>query len=458
MSSTIFFHGGAGAVTGSNFLLELDSPSTSLGTTKIRILVDCGLRQGIGEEINWEEFPYAPGDISHLVVTHAHLDHIGLIPKLVKDGFKGTIISTKATKTLVEPLLLDALEILERAAQHRQRPPLYAEEDISHALRLWQGVGYHEKISLPGGVELELLDAGHILGSAMARFTRADKSIVFTGDLGGGNSPLLRPAEAVAPTYLVVESTYGDRTRPDDAERVDKLEDTIEDAIGRGGTLIIPAFSTERTQDLLFDIGRLMREGRVPKVPVYLDSPLAETITHAYLVHPEYFADDIAARVGGGENIFAFPELRFVKTPDESRRLDEDPAQKIILAGSGMSSGGRVLSHERRYLPDEKNSVLIVGFQAIGTIGRKLIEGENPLKLQHEEIAVRAKVEQLYGYSAHRDAEGLLEFINQAGRMKEVFLVHGEPHASMFLAQRVRDYLGVKATVPDADDSAVIDF
>ena len=450
MQSTIFFYGAAGSVTGSNFLLDTGSN---------KLLVDCGLRQGMDEAKNWDAFAYNPADISHLVITHAHLDHIGKIPKLVKDGFKGSIISTKATLALAEPMLLDALEILARNAERHKRPELYAQKDVAQAIKLWRGIDYHEKIALPDGVELQLLDAGHILGSAMARFERGGKQLVFTGDLGGGNSPLLRPTEEVKPTYLVMESTYGDKTRPDDAQRLERLENIIEDAMGRGGTLLIPAFSTERTQDLLFDIRRLMVENRVPQVPVYLDSPLAEKITRAYLAHPEYFADDIRKRVEGGEAIFSFAGLHYVEEAESSRKLNLDPASKIILAGSGMSSGGRVLGHEEQYLPDPKSTLLIVGYQAVGTIGRKLIEGDKTLELYGKVVPVRAKVEILYGYSAHRDSESLLEFANKAGdTVQQIFLVHGEPASSMFLAQRIRDYLGVKASVPEVGESAVIDF
>ena len=456
MQSTISFYGAAGTVTGSNFLVD---------TGSAKFLIDCGLKQGMDEAGNWEPFAYDPKTISHLVITHAHLDHIGKIPKLVKDGFVGEIISTKATRALAEPLLLDALEILARNAQHHGRPELYSDKDVAAAMHLWRGVSYHEKVSLPDGVELELLDAGHILGSAMALLRRGSegqaRSILFTGDLGGGNSPLLPPTDEVSPTYLVIESTYGDKIRPDDGKRLEMLEDVIEEAMARGGTLLIPAFSTERTQDLLFDIRKLMMEGRVPEVPVYLDSPLAEKVTAAYLAHPEYFADDIRKRVEAGEKIFSFPQLHFALQVDDSHKLDSMPERKIILAGSGMSSGGRALGHEKQYLPDPNSTLLIVGYQAIGTLGRKLVEGAKEVEFYKDKtkVPVHARVQTLYGYSAHRDGESLLEFVNKGGdALKEVFVVHGEPASSMFLAQRIRDYLGVKAVVPEAGDRAVIDF
>ncbi len=293
----------------------------------------------------------------------------------------------------------------------------------------------------------------------MVRLVRGGRSIVFTGDLGGGNSPLLKPTEDTTAAYLVMEGTYGDKVRPEDPKRLEQLEDVIEEATVRGGTLLIPAFSTERTQDLLFDIRRLMLEHKVPSVPVYLDSPLAQRMTRAYLAYPEYFSDEIRDRVEGGEEIFAFSELHFAERMEDSHKLDAEPQTKIILAGSGMSSGGRVISHEKVLLPDPKSTLLIVGYQAAGTIGRRLIEGAKTLELYKEKIPVRAKVVTLYGYSAHRDSEGLLEFANKAANAaEEIFVVHAEPAAASFLVQRIRDYLGVKATAPTAGEKVVLKF
>lgn len=449
--SKLHFHGAAGAVTGSNFLLE---------TEAAKLLVDCGLIQGMGEERNWEPFAYDPKSVSHLIVSHAHLDHIGRIPRLVREGFSGTIISTKATMALAEPLLLDAMEILGHAAEKKGREALFDEHDISRALSMWKGIGYEERVELPDGIALELFDAGHILGSAMIRLSREGRTIVFTGDLGGGNSPLLAPVhELTDASYLVMEGTYGDKVRPEDTQRREKLEDLIEDAMRRGGTLLIPAFSTERTQDLMYEIRSLMTEKRIPSVPVFVDSPLAQRVTRAFLRHPEYFSDAMRARVEGGEDIFEFPEMRFAEGTEASRKIHEIDGPKIILAGSGMSSGGRVLSHEREYLPDARSTLLIVGYQAAGTIGRRLIEGAKHIEYHHEKIPVRAKVETLYGYSAHSDGEALLEFANKTARhADEVFVVHAEPAAASFLSQRVRDYLGVKATVPELHDTAVLHF
>ena len=299
----------------------------------------------------------------------------------------------------------------------------------------------------------------------MVQFSRGNERVVFTGDLGGGNSPLLGPTEALpGVTWLAMESVYGDRTRPEDKDRREKLENIIEDTAARGGTLLIPAFSTERTQDLLYEIRNLMMEKRIPSMPVFVDSPLAEKITKAYLACPDYFAPDIRTRIEGGEDIFAFPELTFVESAEESHKIENKPNPKIILAGSGMGGGGRVGTHQRYVLPDKNSTYLVAGYQAAGTPGRRLLEGEKQITLRgakgiKESVQVNCKIESIFGYSAHMDGEALLEFANKTSEtVKEIFVVEGEPSSVSFLAQRIRDYLGVKAITPEAGDSATIDF
>jgi metallo-beta-lactamase family protein len=452
-SSTIYFYGGAGAVTGSNFLFDIG---------EAKMLIDCGLSQGKhnAEEINWEKFPYDPASVPFLFVTHAHVDHIGRIPKLVRDGFNGVIYSTEATRALAEPLLLDSQELLAHDAKKHNREMLYDDHDISKAMRLWKGIPYGEKVALPGGVSAEFINSGHILGSGLVRFERGGVKTIFTGDLGGGNSPLLEPIEEPTDTnYLVMESVYGDRVRGADTNRRDLLENVIEDAVSKGGTLLIPAFSTERTQDLLYEIRSLMVDKRVPSVPVFVDSPLASKITAAFMANPQYFATDIRERIEKGENIFAFPELKFVEDIEESRKTASLSGPKIVIAGSGMSNGGRVHEYQKHVLPEANSTLLIVGYQAAGSLGRRLVEGEKEVFLMGEKVQVKCKVDAIYGYSAHMDGEQLLEFVNKtATSLKEVFVVMGEPASSAFLVQRIRDFLSVKAITPEAGDKAVIDF
>ncbi|MGC9602656.1 MAG: MBL fold metallo-hydrolase [Minisyncoccia bacterium] len=455
MQSTVYFYGAAGSVTGSNFLLD---------TGASKILIDCGLFQGknAGEENNWAKFPFDAKAIPVLINTHAHIDHIGRIPLLVKRGFKGRIISTEATRAIALPLLLDCMSLLKHDAEIYGKEPLYDERDIDAAMALWEGIPYHQKIDLDDSVQVELLNSGHILGSAMAKFTRGSSNLVFTGDLGGGNSPLLPPIDDLTDAnYLVMESVYGNTVRPEEEQKHtrDMLENVIEESVARCGTLLIPAFSTERTQDLLFEIRTLMVERRVPSVPVYIDSPLAKQMTEAFLAYPQYFSDELQQRIKNGEKIFVFPEMHIVEDEDESRHLGKEPGPNIILAGSGMSNGGRVIGHERRILSDKKSTLLIVGYQAAGSLGRRLVEGASQVEIHKQKVPVHCRVEAIYGYSAHMDGEQLVEFVNKTrSTLKEVFVVMGEPVASATLVQHLRDYLSVKAIAPEAGESATIEL
>lgn len=458
--STVYFFGGAGTVTGSNFLLQ-STPEQGRGAS---FLIDCGLFQGEHsfDDANWKPFPFDPGSITHLINTHAHIDHIGRIPKLVKDGYKGRILSTEATKALASPMLMDAMELSRKTALKIGKEPLYDEHDIAQALSQWDTVPYHKPVELSDGFTVELLDSGHILGSAMAKFTRGGKSIVFTGDLGGGNSPLLPLCENPAGIdYLVMESVYGDKIQKDkDREtRVAALAQYIKDVATRGGTLLIPAFSTERTQDLLYDIRELLMDKKVPSMPVFLDSPLAEKITESYEEYPQYFNEAMQARIKAGEHLFRFAELHYVHDANESREIAAHHGAKIVIAGSGMSNGGRVVSHEAEILPDKNSTLLIVGYQAAGSLGRKLAEGNKNVSIKGQKISVRCRVETIYSYSAHMDSAQLLEFVEKIGpSLKEVFVTMGEPASSAFLVQRIRDYAGLHATAPEEGSKAELEL
>lgn len=453
VKSTLKFVGGAGTVTGSNFLLD---------TGNAKFLVDCGLFQGEHsfDDANWQPFDFNPAEITCLVNTHAHIDHIGRIPKLVKEGYKGRIISTEATKALAEPMLLDAMELMKKTAEKIGRDPIYDEHDIEQALKQWDTVPYHTTVQLADNVSVELYNSGHILGSAMAKFTRGGNTITFTGDLGGGNSPLLAECESVGPTdYLVMESVYGDKTQHDH-ERESRLRELVKhigSVAETGGTLLIPAFSTERTQDILFDIRELMQGKRVLSMPVFLDSPLAQKITQSYLAHPQYFSAAMQGRIKAGENIFDFKELHYVHDAMESRDINGRPGPKIIIAGSGMSNGGRVVAHEAEVLTRKDSIVLIVGYQSAGSLGRQLAERARKVVIKGKTIPVRARIEALYSYSAHMDSPQLLQFAERAGSPKQIFVVMGEPASSGFLVQRIRDYLGLAAVAPEAGSSVEVE-
>ncbi len=451
--STVRFLGGAGSVTGSNFLLESEG---------VKILVDCGMFQGgdFCEDANYKPFPFSAEEIDVVLVTHAHVDHIGRIPKLLRDGFRGKIISTEATKGIAEYLLHDSMELLAHDAEKRSLPQLYDEKDVVSALSVWETRKYEEVSTVPGEFSVQFLNAEHILGSAMIELSRAGRSIVFSGDLGSDDSLLVGPIATLSkPNYLLIESVYGNKKHDDTADREQQLERVIEETISRGGTLLIPAFSTERTQDLIYEIRSLHLNKRIPQVPVYVDSPLAAHITSTFLKYPSYFREEIGKRVAAGENIFSFPGMHLISDINDSRKLHSDKTPKIIIAGSGMSHGGRILGYEKEMLPDPKNTILIVGYQGAGSLGRQLLEGVKKVTIMKESVPVRANIETNYGYSAHRDSDGLLEFVHQnAATLEKVFVVMGEPASAAFLSQRIRDFVGLNASVPQVGDSTALNL
>ncbi len=451
--STLHFLGGTESVTGSNFLLQIDD-----GT---QILIDCGMFQGskVSEDENQKAFPFNPKEITALFVTHAHIDHIGRIGKLVRDGFMGKIYSTPPTKDLAEFMLIDSLGVLSKESRRDGTPLIYSEEDVKKAMTLWEALPYHQPVQL-GATSIVYRDAGHILGSGMVEITINGKKIIFTGDLGNSPSPLLPDTERVTDaTYLVMESVYGDRVHEGKEERRDRLEDIIEETMRAGGTLMIPAFSLERTQELLYEIENMVEHSRIPLMPVFLDSPLAIKVTEVYKKYKDYFNADARKVIRDGDGVFRFPQLIMTDTTAQSKRIYEASDKKIIIAGSGMSNGGRILHHEKRYLPDQKSTLLLVGYQAPGSLGRVLQDGAKNVTIMGEHIPVRAKVVTISGYSAHKDSDGLLDFVAQtADTVQKVFVVMGEPKSSLTLVQRIRDYLGVNAVAPAAGGTAELEF
>lgn len=428
-------------------------------TDKAKILVDCGLNQGshFAEKENFKPFPYKPGEIQAVFVTHAHVDHTGRLPKLLREGFQGTVYSTPPTKDFAELLLLDSEHLMELEAQREKEEPLYSVEDVQELMKSWKGIPYHEKMQI-GDLRIELQDAGHILGSASIFISDGKKSIIFSGDLGNTPAPIIRPTEPMPDTdYCVIESAYGDRLHERTANRRDDLEDVVEDAVREGGTLLIPAFAMERTQELLYHLHQLFEEKRIPKVPVYLDSPLAIKVTTVYKKYENYFNPDSKELAAGGDDILNFPELTLTLTTEQSKSINNVPPPKIIIAGSGMSQGGRILHHESRYLGDPKSSILFVGYQTMGSLGRRILEGEKQVKIFGEEVEVRARVRSLSSYSAHADQGQLMAWIYpQRERLKKVFVVQGDGEASKILSQKMRDELALEAIVPERGESVVL--
>ena len=447
----ITFCSGAGTVTGANFLIEADGK---------KILVDCGMIQGesIADKENWLPFPYNVAEIDILFITHCHIDHIGRIPKLMAEGFKGVIYSTPPTRDLTYPMLEDTAAIVAKDKEHGL-DKIYTEEHIRRALDLWKGYPYKQTTEIAPDFTFRLLDAGHVLGSSMIEFTFHGKKIVFTGDLGNSPSPILRDTEKLENVdYLVMESVYGDRKHEDREERRNKLQEVIQDNYKRRGVLIMPTFSLERSQELLYEMNNLVENERIPKMPVYFDSPLGIKLTTIFKKYPDYFNPIAQADIKKDPDIFSFPGLRITEDTEQSKGIIRVPNPKIIIAGSGMSNGGRILHHELNYLPDPNSTILLTGYQSAGTLGSKIENGAAHVTIMHEDIPVHAHIAKIGGYSGHKDTDALTDFVaDTADTLKKVFVVMGEPKSSLFLVQKLRDFLGVSAVAPDAGTSVTLE-
>jgi metallo-beta-lactamase family protein len=447
----ITFCSGAGTVTGANFLLE--------GNGK-KFLIDCGLIQGekFVDDLNWAQFPYNASEIDILFISHGHIDHIGRIPKLISEGFKGKIVSTTPTRDITEIMLADTAHLLSRDTENGL-DMIYTAENIKKAMSLWETLDYGQKLNFENGFQFSYKDAGHILGSGMLEIVYNEKKIVFTGDLGNSPSPLLRDTEEITDAdYLIMESCYGDRNHEHRDERKNKLQDVIKDNYKRNATLIIPTFSLERTQELLFEIDGMVEDHQIPKMPIFLDSPLAIKLTAVYLKQEKYFNADAQKAIAKGDNIFDFPGLKSTPETEDSKAILHVPNPKIIIAGSGMSNGGRILHHEINYLPYKENTILLTGYQSVGTLGRAIEDGAKKLHIQGTEINLKAHVAKISGYSGHKDSDHLIEFVEKtAKQVKKIFVVMGEPKSSMFLVQKLRDNLGVNAISPEANETVTIE-
>lgn len=460
----LYFYGGAKAVTGANYLLEGEPNAKG---EKTKILIDCGLTQGTKkeEEKNYVPFPYDPKEIDALFITHAHVDHTGRIPYLYKLGFRSPIYSTAPTKDFAGELLIDSQGLIEKEARQDKKEPLYALKDVVGAIDIWNGVKYRQIIRIKE-FEVEFYDAGHILGSSFIKITenpgpsadgereREKKTIIFSGDIGNIKTPLVKDTEPLVDTdYVVMEALYGDKLHEHTTDRKDVLEDMIEKAVTAGGTLMIPAFAMERTQELLYEINELTENARIPKAPVFIDSPLAIKLIAIYKKYsddPDYFDKEAIELFRQGDEIFNFPGLKFTLTTQQSKEINDAPSPKIIIAGSGMSEGGRMIHHEYRYLEDPKSMILFISYQAPGSLGRRILDGERVVKIFGEEIVVQCKVAQIGGYSAHGDQAKLLSWIRpRKAVIKKLFLVQSEDDAATVFSAKVRDELAIKAEIPD---------
>jgi len=444
----LYFHGGAGEVTGVKYLLEAKSSDKKI----VRILIDCGILQGGREESesNAKDFPFEPAKVDYLLITHAHIDHVGLVPKLYRDGFRGKIYMTEPSKELSELTLSDSQQIMEREYREKRQKPLFSAEDVSGTLKLIKTVKYNTKRKLAEGIYVKFNDAGHMLGSAIIELWAEGKKIVFSGDLGNSPSPLLNPPKKIKQAdYILVESTYGDRIHENQNERRGVLENVIEETYRNKGALLIPAFAVERTQELLCELNELVNNCRIPQMPIFIDSPLAIKATEIYKRYPDYFNKEARKMIEGGDDLFKFSGLKYTEQVEESKAINRILPPKIIIAGSGMSAGGRIVFHEKMYLPDSRSCLLITNFQVKGSPGRRLLEGEKTVKILDEDVQIRAKVVPIQGYSSHADQKAVYNWLSRFIKpVKHIWTVQGEEKSAKVLAQLVNDHLGIPASVP----------
>ncbi|HLW03453.1 MAG TPA: MBL fold metallo-hydrolase [Ktedonobacterales bacterium] len=439
------FHGAAGGVTGSCHLLEVGGK---------QILIDCGMFQGSHEldEENADHFGFEPRDIDILLLTHAHLDHCGRIPLLVKHGFRGEIVTTDATRELTRLVLMDAaslqVEDAKRKAKHHQRKgavppaPLYDVPDVLESLeRFGRTVRYDAPIDLAGGVRATFGNAGHILGSAWVLLEVEDqgtrKRLLFSGDMGNREKPILNPPTPAPPAdYVIMESTYGDRAHKSLGESVEELKEAILDTLERGGNVVIPTFALERAQDLLYFLRELEEKKELPRfLSVFLDSPMAISATEVFRRHPEYFNPETSHLFHDGKDPFTVPGLHFTRDTAESKSINHIRGGAVIMAGSGMATGGRVLHHLRWNLWRKESSAVFVGYASEGTLARRIIDGQKVVHIYGEEVRVAARVYTIGGFSAHADQQELLDWHRSSGSPAITFLVHGEAAGRAALAK-----------------------
>ncbi|ABR47002.1 RNA-metabolising metallo-beta-lactamase [Alkaliphilus metalliredigens QYMF] len=458
----IQFFGAAKVVTGSNVLISTD---------KHKILLDCGMFQGSNEleALNYEPFQYDPKEIDFLLLSHTHIDHSGRIPKLVKEGFNGKIFCTKATKDLSEIMLVDSGHIQQSDVEWENRKrkrsgkppikPLYTVEDALSSLRYFDSVLYNQKINLNESISVRFRDAGHVLGSSIIELWITEEKdtvkIVFSGDLGMKNKPLIRDPEIIDDAdYLILESTYGNRVHENVEQRMDELMSTINKTVLRGGTVIIPSFAVGRTQELIYELSQYYKANNeldaFMRIPIYIDSPMAISATEVFKKNSYCFDDETKKLILGGSNPLDFENLHFVRDHKESMRLNESNYPKVIISASGMCTGGRIRHHLKHNLWKANNSLIFVGYQAQGTLGRILKDGAKKVKLLGEEIAVLSEIYSIEGFSGHADQTDLIEWLGHFKKKpKRVFLVHGEDTSLDNLSSLIKEKFDIPTIIPN---------
>jgi len=441
------FYGGVETVTGSNFILE---------GKKEKIMIDCGLiqRERTCDLENFLPLPYDPNEITAVLITHAHLDHIGRLPRLIKQGFSGYLYSTLPTKDLAYEILNDALKVIEQNCREYNTENFYDKEDIERTMARWQTLSYYEPFETEEFI-ITFYNAGHILGSSfiLIHHKPSSKKIVFSGDLGNKLRSLDKELDPLPQTdYLVLESTYGDRCHENLDKRKEKLEEIVEKVIREKRVLIIPTFALERAQEIIYDLQELIENKEVPEIKIFLDSPLAFRISKIYEKYPEYLNEE-AKRDILGRGLFEKSYVYIVNDKKEEKIIYDTPSPKIILAGSGMVTGGRILDILKNFIESELTTILFVGFQAENSLGRKILEGEKEIFLDDKKYEVKAEILSLLSYSAHRDQEGILEWLKpQRFSLKQIFLTHGDESAKQELKTKIMDELLIKTIIPKKGD------
>ena len=460
----IEFLGAAKIVTGSNYLITTD---------KWKFLIDCGLFQGGKEEeaMNEVAVKYDPGEIDFMFLTHAHIDHSGRIPYLVKKGYRSEIYATEATVDLCEIMLLDSANIQESDAEWENKrrirsgkapiEPLYTMEDAQRSLSYFRPCHYEEIIKVNDEISFRFTDAGHILGSSILELWIVENNetvkVVFSGDLGMPNKPLLKdPAFIKSADYLIMESTYGNSVHDDYAKSMDELTQIIDRVSERGGTVMIPSFAVGRTQELIYQLNNYYSKDTIhehQRIPIYIDSPMAIRATKAFMDNAFYFDDETKEIIRSGDNIFEFPNLHYVNSVEESKALHRVNYPRVIISSSGMANAGRIQHHLKHGLWDERNAVVFIGYQAIGTLGRILLDGAEKVKLLGEEIAVKAEIFDLVGFSAHADEPMLLDWLHHFEKKPvKIFLTHGEEDESVPLAKTIKEMFHIDTILPSVND------
>jgi metallo-beta-lactamase family protein len=464
------FLGGARQVTGSQYYVEADGA---------KILIDCGMVQERAFlERNWAASPVRLRDVDAILLTHAHVDHCGLAPKLVHEGFRGPIFTTAASADLVELILRDAAQIQAedvafkekrhrregRESREDQRPvkPLFTMNDVDRTLPLLQPVAYRHPVRIKDHVSAVFHDAGHILGSAMIELrvngSHEPRRLVFTGDLGQWDRPIVRnPSVFTESDYVVMESTYGDRDHKNHDSVESQLEKVVNETVAAGGKVIIPIFAVERAQELVYYLNRLIYSGHIPELPVYLDSPMAADVNEVFRKHRECFDAEAEEMVASGESLLKFPSLHVVRTVEESKTINYRKGPAIIMATSGMCTAGRIKHHLAQYVGRPECTILFVGYQSQGTLGRQILDGNQEVRIHGIQRWVKARVAQIQGISGHADRQGLLKWLAAFRRPpRELFVTHGEADAAMAFAQQVRDALHWNVCVPEYRQTVVL--